>query len=411
MKMSKEWYNRLRWKLFLSHLMIGTIAVGVLIAITHLLTGVGLNVFAPFVQPEPLGDTVSAGELVQFSNEYLQVMLRDALIVAAFAALEAAIIVSLSVSNRIVGPLQVMSAVTRRLAQGFYQERIELQGSDELAELSQNINHLAAALEQTERRRMALLSDVTHELRTPLATIGGYMEGLLDGVIPADPKTYELVLHESQRLQRLIEDLQLLSHAEAGQIPITPQRTHACDVVQRTVQQFQPQFGQAGVQLVLDLPAQVPPVWADPDRVGQVLINLLSNALRYTPAGGRVAVRVRPINEGLLFVVQDSGVGIAAEHLPQIFERFYRVDKSRSRASGGSGIGLTIARHLIYAQGGEIWAESDGLGRGARFLFTLPYRIGDTSPLPCSSSGSSNEVPTVRREPAVELPMYPSSAP
>jgi len=379
--MKQAWYNRLRWKLFLSHLMIGLIAISVLIAITQLLTGVGLNFFPP-LNPDEVDLPLALGQL-PLNDEYLRIMMRDALIVAAFAALEAAIIVSLSVSNRIVGPLHVMSTVTRRLAQGFYQERIEISGNDELAELSQNINQLAAALEQTEQRRMDLLADVTHELRTPLSTIAGYMEGVLDGVITPDQRTFELVLHESQRLQRLVEDLQMLSHAEAGQIAITPELVNAGALVNQAARQFQPQFAQAQVRLALDLPVQLPPVWADPDRVNQVLINLLGNALRYTPPGGQVTLRVRSLDTGLIFTVQDTGIGVAPEHLPHLFERFYRVDKSRARASGGSGVGLTIARHLIYAQGGEIWAESDGLGQGTRFLFTLPYRPGATSPVPC----------------------------
>ncbi|NJO06488.1 MAG: HAMP domain-containing protein [Chloroflexaceae bacterium] len=377
-----KWYNRLRWKLFLSHLLIGVISIGVLIVTTHILTGVGLNIF-------PISNQFFERFAATFqsngnSNVYLQIMLRDALIVAAIAALEAAIIVSLSVSTRLVEPLQAMTAVSRKLAQGFYNERTVIRSQDELAELSRTINHLAASLEQTERRRMALLSDVTHELRTPLATIGGYMEGLIDGVVQPDRKTFELVLSESQRLQRLIEDLQLLSHAEAGQIPLKPTSVNLCNVMQKIRMQFWPQFDQADIDLLVFHAEELPPVWADPDRIEQVLINLLSNALRYTARGGRVSVQARLKEGQVLISIYDTGVGIAPEHLPHLFERFYRVDKSRSRASGGSGIGLTIARHLIYAQGGEMWAESAGLGRGTAFHFTLPYRLGDSTPLPCS---------------------------
>ncbi|NJK80535.1 MAG: HAMP domain-containing protein [Chloroflexaceae bacterium] len=377
-----KWYNRLRWKLFLSHLLIGVISIGVLIVTTHILTGVGLNIF-------PISNQFFERFAATFqsngnSNVYLQIMLRDALIVAAIAALEAAIIVSLSVSTRLVEPLQAMTAVSRKLAQGFYNERTVIRSQDELAELSRTINHLAASLEQTERRRMALLSDVTHELRTPLATIGGYMEGLIDGVVQPDRKTFELVLSESQRLQRLIEDLQLLSHAEAGQIPLKPTSVNLCNVMQKIRMQFWPQFDQADIDLLVFHAEELPPVWADPDRIEQVLINLLSNALRYTARGGRVSVQARLKEGQVLISIYDTGVGIAPEHLPHLFERFYRVDKSRSRASGGSGIGLTIARHLIYAQGGEMWAESAGLGRGTAFHFTLPYRLGDSTPLPCT---------------------------
>jgi histidine kinase len=315
--------------------------------------------------------------------------MHDALLVSAFAALEAALIVSLSISTRIVEPLQAISAISRRLAQGFYQERTAINSDDELAELSRSVNQLAEALEQTEQRRMALLADVAHELRTPLATIGGYMEGLIDGVIKPDPQTYKLVLHESVRLQRLIEDLGLLSHAEAGRIPIAPRQLNLVDILHKMERRFQPEFATHEINLVLRLAEGLPGVYADPDRVEQVLINLLNNAMRYTPAGGSVTLRAREARSAEDFVVvsvEDTGIGIAPEHLPHLFERFYRVDKSRARASGGSGIGLTIARHLVYAQGGEMWASSEGVGQGARFHFTLPCTMtkalsGQVSPL------------------------------
>jgi histidine kinase len=302
-------------------------------------------------------------------------VMRDALLVSAFAALEAALIVSLSVATRIVEPLQAITAVSQRLAQGFYHERTEIRSDDELAELSRSVNQLAEALEQTEQRRMALLADVAHEIRTPLATIGGYMEGLIDGIITPDQQTFELVLHESSRLRRLTEDLELLSRAEAGRIPIISRQMSLTDTLQRMMQRFKPQFAAQNIELVLGTPETLPTVYADPDRVDQILINLLTNALRYTPGGGKVVLRVRPAKDDdnmMVVSVEDSGIGIAPEHLPHLFERFYRVDKSRARVSGGSGVGLTIARHLVYAHRGDIWAVSDGPGRGSKFHFTLP---------------------------------------
>jgi histidine kinase len=301
--------------------------------------------------------------------------MREALLVSAFAGLEAALIVSLSVSTRIVEPLQTISAVSRRLAQGFYHERTVINSGDELAELSQSVNRLAATLEQTEQRRMTLLADVAHELRTPLATIGGYMEGLIDGVIKPDRQTYELVLHESVRLRRLVEDLQLLSRVEAGQIPIQQRPINLSSVLLHTARRLQPEFASRGVHLLVDMPDELSAVYADPDRVDQILINLLNNALRYTPDEGTVTLRACDDGDMVMVAVQDTGVGIAPEHLAHIFERFYRVDKSRARASGGSGVGLTIARHLVYAHGGDIWATSKGPGTGTQFAFTLPRTL------------------------------------
>lgn len=373
-----KWYRQLRWKLIVSHLVVGVVSIVVLIATVHFLTNVGFlrnlpGTTAPTVGALSGGPELQAlAECINAQSQSFQDVMRDALLVSAFAALEAALVVSLSVSTRIVEPLHAVSAVSRRLAQGFYQERTIINSGDELEELSQSVNQLAAALEQTEQRRLALVADVAHELRTPLATIGGYMEGVLDGVIKPEEQTFTLVLHESQRLQRLVEDLQLLSRAEAGRIPIAPHAISLREVLQRMVTRMRPQFAAQQVGLGLALPEIIPAIFADPDRVDQVLINLLTNALRYTPGGGMVVVRGRAEDDHVVVSVEDSGIGIAPEHLPHLFERFYRVDKSRARASGGSGVGLTIARHLVYAQGGEMWAESAGIGQGARFSFTLP---------------------------------------
>lgn len=366
-----KWHKRLRWKLFLSHLMIGVIAVAVVLATATVLANISLvhDILGPYTSTGIEPDTILEGHLLL----RFEAVVREALLAAAFSALIAALILSLSVSLRIVEPLQAISAVSQRLAQGYYHERTVIESSDdELAELSRSVNQLASALEQTEQRRLSLLADVAHELRTPLCTIAGYMEGLMDGVVQPERHTFELVLHESVRLQRLIEDLMLLSQAEAGQIPIVQQSVDLRTILHNLVVRFQPQSTARQIRLVLALPDYMSRVWADPDRVEQVLINLLTNAFRYTPDNGQVKVRVYEREHHLVIMVEDTGIGIAPEHLSHLFERFYRVDKSRSRASGGSGIGLTIARHLVYAQNGNIWAESDGAGRGSRFIFTLP---------------------------------------
>ncbi|WP_322510480.1 sensor histidine kinase [Chloroflexus sp.] len=371
-----KWLHQLRWKLFISHLIIVLMAYVVLLAAANVLASIGLTGFAPLTLGSAAAETGQLGASVTNAavelQEQFQSVIQQALLISGFAALAAAVAVSLFVSRRIVEPIQTLSQVSRRLAQGFYRERTAIHADDEIAQLAQSVNQLADALDQTERRRLALLADVTHELRTPLATIGGYMEGLVDGVVSANPATFNLILRETRRLQRLIEDLELLSRVEAGQLPVVARAIDLRPVLEEQIAQFEPLFSSNQVNLCLDAPEQLPQVWADPDRVAQVLINILANAYRYTPSGGTVTVHARADDHEVRVAVIDTGVGIAAEHLPHLFERFYRVDKSRARNSGGSGIGLAIARHLIYAQGGEIWAESDGIGKGSRFIFTLP---------------------------------------
>ncbi|GAB4109755.1 MAG: ATP-binding protein [Roseiflexaceae bacterium] len=370
-----RWSLQLRWKLFASHAIIIIVAVGVLLISVEILLRNSLGLQSPLL----LGtDPIATGELTQTNAalaDRIQLILQQALLVAGICAMVAAIVISLFVSRRIVEPLQDLTEVSQRLALGYYLERTTIRSDDEFARLSQSINQLAEALDQTEQRRLSLLADVAHELRTPLTTIEGYMEGLLDGVISPDEQTFTVVRHEAERLRRLTEELSLLSRVEAGEVSIKPRPCDPAVLLKDLQVRFQPQFSACEIDTVFDIPTNLPKILVDPDRIAQVLINLLSNALRYTPEHGRVQVALIPFEDYVQITVRDSGIGIASEHLPLIFERFYRVDKSRTRASGGTGIGLTIARYLVYAHEGDIWAESDGLGHGAAFHITLPvYR-------------------------------------
>jgi len=302
----------------------------------------------------------------------------EAMLVAAPIALVSAMLASLYLSRRVVSPVRRMTTAARRISEGHYSERVPQSKNtphnqlDELGQLALDFNQMAASLEQTEAMRRQLIGDVSHELRTPLATIQGSMEGLMDGVLPATPETYQQIYQEAARLQRLVADLQELSRVEAGAFALDLQPVSLAAVVEHLSARLGRQFEEKGVQLKVDLPADLPRVLADEDRLHQVMLNLAGNALQYTPPGGQVQISARPSGREVRVAVQDSGIGIAAEHLPHLFTRFYRVDKSRSRAGGGSGIGLTIARHLVEAQGGSLWAESPGEGQGSTFTFTLP---------------------------------------
>ena len=359
--------RRLGPKLFLSYLLI--VVVGSIVLWTTA-EAVAPSAFSRHLaamvrvmgQPQMMGDLFGA---------FLRAM-NTALAVAAAAAFLAAVAVSIFVTRRIVAPIQTMKTASARIADGRYGERVPVTSDDELGELAGQFNRMAATLEQVERMRRDLIADVAHELRTPLASIDGYMEALIDGVVPGEPETFQRVRREARRLQRLVADLQELSRVEAGQLPIQLRSVAVGDLVDAALGHLRPQFDDKDIALAADVPPGLPRVLADPDRIGQVLTNLLGNALQHTPPGGRVTIRAQ-LDRGMVAVsVADSGTGIAPEHLPHLFDRFYRADRSRARSSGGSGIGLTIARHLVEGHGGAIRAESPGPGQGATFTFTLP---------------------------------------
>jgi signal transduction histidine kinase len=229
---------------------------------------------------------------------------------------------------------------------------------------------MSETLERTEQRRLEAIGDLAHELRTPLSSIKSMMEGLVDGVLAAEPATFLSVQREVARLQRLVHDLEELGRVEAGQSPLELCPVNMAKLLHATADRLQPQFEDKDVRLHIEARSDLPPVQADVGRLPQVLLNLLGNALQYTPSGGQVTVSACRDGQQMLIRVHDTGIGIAAEHLPYLYERFYRVDKSRT-FRGGSGIGLTIARHLVEAHGGRIWATSPGPGQGSTFSFTL----------------------------------------
>jgi two-component system sensor histidine kinase BaeS len=302
----------------------------------------------------------------------------EALAVATAASVAVAFAASIFISRRVVAPVQEITQASLRIADGQYNQRVvvanrDSQTMDELAKLGQAFNRMAERLEHTEEMRRQLLGDVSHELRTPLTVIKGSMEALVDGVLPADKQTFQQIEQETDRLQRLVNDLQELSRVEAGAYELDLQPIAPTTLVEKAIQRMERQFRDKGVTISTSLVPDLPIVQGDMDRLMQVLINLLGNACQYTPEGGQVQVQAKRQGREIVIAVTDNGIGISAEHLPHLFTRFYRVEKSRSRqAGGGSGIGLTIARHLVEAHGGRIWAESAGVGTGSTFAFSLP---------------------------------------
>lgn len=321
-----------------------------------------------------LGQGIGQGMMQGFYNEFRNGV-NEALAVASVAAVIVAVGVSLALSRRVVAPLQEMTSASRRIAEGKYDERVAVKSVDELGQLGESFNQMATELEQVESMRRQLIGDVSHELRTPLTAIKGSMEGLVDGLLPANAETYQQIHAEADRLSRLVDDLQELSRVEAHAYPLDLREADVAALVETTIKRLTPNARAKRVVLTSSLPRELPHLIADEDRLGQVLLNLTANSIQYTNEGGAVTISAERKNGEIQIAVTDTGMGIPPEHLAHIFTRFYRVDKSRSRASGGgSGIGLTIARHLVEAHGGRIWAESEGEGKGSRFVFTLPLK-------------------------------------
>ncbi|MGC8827615.1 MAG: sensor histidine kinase, partial [Anaerolineae bacterium] len=371
-----SWIRRsLSRKLFVSYLLV--IATGmVVLALTvqisdrpafdrHLAAMakmMGDTMMGPMMGPRMSAQTLEADLYINFQSA-----LRESLALATLVGVIIAVLASLFMSQQIVAPLRHLLYATRRIAAGHYSERVPAPSTpagDELTELAYSFNRMAESLEKAEALRRDLVANVAHELRTPLTSVKGYLEGLMDEVIPAAPETYERLHREVNRLERLIDDLLELNRVEAGVYELHRQPVSVQELVRSAVERLDLQFREKGVRLVHQVPADLPRVMVDVGRIGQVLMNLLGNALQYTPAGGTVTISALQEKSYVLIRITDTGVGIAPEDLPHIFERFYRADRSRARSSGGSGIGLTIARLLAEAHGGTVRAESAGEGQG-----------------------------------------------
>ncbi|MBI2778150.1 MAG: HAMP domain-containing protein [Chloroflexi bacterium] len=357
---------RLRDRLLISHLLV--VAVG----LATVFGAVGLvapGAFEAAMGPSMtgMGDMMSGAVRAAFQDA-----VGTALLVAGLAAVVAAIVLSLAVAVRLSRPIARLADASRRIAEGRYAERMPVSSADEIGELAMSFNQMTDSLESTERRRLELVGDVAHELRTPLATLDGYLEGLQDGVVEAGEPTWQLLRRETARLSRLVDDLQQLWRAEARQLPLSPTRVDIRTMLDAVRERFAASAAEHGDELRVTVPVGELAVEADPDRLAQVVDNLVSNAIRYSPEGAPVALHAVADGDDVVIAVSDQGVGLTAEQQTRVFERFYRVDPSRARALGGSGIGLAIARALTEAMGGRIWAESEGSGKGSTFSIALP---------------------------------------
>lgn len=368
-------------KLLLSYLAIVLVGVTVLIVASQFvlpttfnrhMAGMGMMMGNGMMGGQAQGYGSNANAMSQLYIDF-RASFNEALLYAALAAMIAAVTLSLYLSRSVVAPVSAMSLATQRIADGRYDERVQVQGKDELAELAVRFNQMAEKLDQVESMRRRLIGDVSHELRTPLTAIKGSMEGLMDGVLPATEETFQQIHAEAGRLNRLVDDLQELSRVESRAYQLDIRPLDVSSLVRTVTKRLASQAESKHITLSVELATNLPHILADEDRAVQVLTNLTGNALQYTPENSRIILSARQSNNEIQISVRDTGIGIPAEHLSHIFDRFYRVDKSRSRhAGGGSGIGLTIARAVVEAQGGRIWAESAGEGQGSVVSFTLP---------------------------------------
>ena len=320
------------------------------------------------------GDASSHGEP---EEEYLASVQR-ALLWAGLLAGALGIGLGGVLAYQIIAPIRQLRSAATAIAGGDLSQRVDVTTGDEIGDLATAFNRMTAKLERQQALRRNLVADIAHELRTPLSVVRGSMEAMLDGVHPLDEAHLSPVYEEALLLQRLVDDLRLLSLADAGQLALERRRIEMSELVQSVVNAAEVAARSSKVRLESQVPAGLPPVVGDEQRLRQVLNNLINNALRHTPAGGHVEISARTTEGGIEVAVGDSGPGIDPRDLPNIFERFYRGDRSRTRRSGGTGLGLSIARKLIEAHGGRIGVENVQ-GGGACFFFWLPLK-GKTTP-------------------------------
>ena len=385
MNILRKFVHKLQWQIVGSQIVVTLVSIGVVMLMTRMIF---LGILPTTIEPILTNLVEEGADAIEVAKESITLNFRNVVIFSTFIAAIGAIFIgwfnSILLSRIITNPLHSINYSSQRISDGRYDERIPVPETEELASVALQFNQMAETLEQVEQNRVSLIGNVSHELRTPLTTLQGYVEGLQDGLFPQDEETYGIMHEEIARLRRLVDDLQMLSRVEGGQFSLEPLDFEITPLVYYVVKQLQPRFvgkGQSVEVVSNDVPVNKM-VHADRDRAAQVLFNLMGNAIRYTPERGEIKIELNQAGQHLTVSVVDNGAGIPAESIPYLFERFYRVDPSRSRKSGGSGIGLTISRHLARAMGGEITVQSEGSGKGSRFVFSLPISIveADTEP-------------------------------
>jgi two-component system OmpR family sensor kinase/two-component system sensor histidine kinase BaeS len=359
---------------------------------------------APIVVDGEIVGSIVVGSMIEpvlnpADEDFLRAVNISIVITAASVGLLALILGSL-LFRQITSPLQSVSQAAESIAAGQLGRRVKVDSPDEIGRLAHSFNRMAESLSLAEVQRRNMVADIAHELRTPLTVVQGGLEAMLDGVYDLSPENIASIHRQTALLGRLVADLRDLAQAEAGQLVLDWQSVNLKELVAQANDGLQSQAHIKGVTLQVDTQDELPQIRGDEQRLQQVIFNLLSNALRHTPAGGTITARVESKEDRVVVSVEDTGIGIPTKDLPHVFERFYRVDRSRARSTGGSGLGLTIAKRIVKAHDGRIWAES-WLGAGSTFAFSLPFNgrkselvaqhDSASHPGVCNSCGESTE--------------------
>lgn len=361
-----------RMWVWISVVIIGVVLFISLVPFGYRLFGQALGLPRPPIPERQPPAQLDAAELEKFREQgerraWLE--LTRSLIIAAVLGVSAGVLLT----RWMMGPLRQLEHGAQALARHELSHRVPLKGSVEIRSVASAFNQMAEELERQETLRRKLLADVSHELRHPIHLIQGNLQAILDGVYPLSMPEVDKLREQTANLTTLVDDLHELSLAEARELPLFVQTTDLVALLEDTVQAFQPLAGLKGIELTCVSPQEMPPIQADLGRLRQALQNVLGNALQYTQQGGWVTVAVRQEGAWVLVCVEDNGMGISAENLPRVFDRFYRADPSRNRNIPGAGLGLAIAQAILQAHGGEINAASPGVNQGSTFMIRLPW--------------------------------------
>lgn len=368
--MTRPDFGSIRWRLLAANLAVAGVGVA---AVAF---GVWLAAPAAFENAMGMGGGMMGDGMGGVMDPLLRAAFGDAvgtaLLLGLAAAVVVAVVAAVLLSTYISRPLSVLSSASQSVAHGDYTHRVP-PAAGELGELAASFNTMAATLEATEQRRLDLMGDVAHELRTPIASVRGYVEGLAAGVFEPGPEAWRVLDEQTARLAGLVDDLATLWRAESHELRLDPRQLDGTELLGQALERNRPLAVAQSVELVIGQAASVH-LRADPMRVGQVLDNLIGNAIRYSTPGGRVELSLAQEREAGALIVRDDGPGLTPEQAGHVFDRFYRADASRSRDAGGSGLGLTITKSLVEAMGGTIAVDSEGPGHGTTFTVRLPRR-------------------------------------